>query len=360
MSDYEAKFYLPFKGFAKPIYAIPGNHDWYDALEAFAANFLEADAARACMLARVVTDNRLTTTTENRIDEMIREAARLRQEFGVSTGWQRGPFFEVQSERFALIAVDTGVLHRVDTDQWAWLKAALERSRGKFTMAILGHPLYAGGRYQGGNDEPFAGEWVARDGQSEVLGQRLGAVILPFAAIHQLLREYQVEVVMAGDTHYFECYQESYEAAGAKRIMHHFVNGGGGAYMSIGTPLDWPKQPAVPDCAFFPRKDFLIDKLDRETPAWKTPLWLWVKYLHAWPLTAESMAGAFVYSQAPYLQSFVEVRVENSKDQVRLIPHGARGPLRWRELETFGALMPIGKTGADMVEVVLPMSKRNP
>jgi hypothetical protein len=201
---------------------------------------------------------------------------------------------------------------------------------------------------------------VAQDGQSEVLGQRLGAASLPVAAIHQLLREYQVEVVMAGDTHYFECYRESYEAAGAKRIMHHFVNGGGGAYMSIGTPLDWPKQPAVPDCAYYPRKDFLIDKLDRETPAWKTPLWLWVKHLHGWPLTAEAMAGAFMYNQAPYLQSFVEVRVENSKDQVRLIPHGDKGPLRWRELETFGAIMPIGKTGEDTVEFVLPMSKRKP
>jgi uncharacterized membrane protein HdeD (DUF308 family) len=360
MSDYEAKFYLPFKGFAKPIYAIPGNHDWYDALEAFAANFLEADAARASMHARVVTDNRLTTTTENRIDEMIREAERLRQEFGVRTGWQRGPFFEVQAERFALIAVDTGVLRRVETKQWHWLKAALERSRGKFTMAILGHPLYAGGRYQGGNDEPFAGEWLAQDDQSEILGQRLGAETAPFAAIHQLLREHQVEVVMAGDTHYFECYQEPYEANGATRTMYHFVNGGGGAYMSIGTPLDWPKQPAVPDCAFYPRKDFLIEKLDRETPAWKTPLWLWVKHLRAWPLTAESMAGAFLYSQAPYLQSFVEVRVENSKAQVRLIPHGTRGPLRWRELETFGAVMPTRKTGEDPVEFVIPMSRRNP
>ena len=29
-------------------------------------------------------------------------------------------------------------------------------------------------------------------------------------------------------------------------------------YMSIGTPLDWPSTPAVPDCAFFPRTDFLI------------------------------------------------------------------------------------------------------
>jgi hypothetical protein len=359
MSDYEPKFYLPFKGFTKPVYAIPGNHDWYDALEGFAANFLEPDAARASMLARVTTDNRLTTTTEGRIDAMIREAARLRREFGVSTGWQRGPFFEVQSDRFALIAVDTGVLRRVETEQWQWLKAALGRARGKFTIVILGHPLYAGGRYQGRGDEPAAGEWATPDDQIEVFGQRLGARIAPFAAIHRLLREHQVEVVMAGDTHDFECYREEYEAGGSTQTMYHFVNGGGGAYLSIGTPLDWPKRPAVPDCGFYPRTDVLVEKLDRETPAWKAPLWLWVKYLRGWPLTAEALAGAFVYSRAPYLQSFVEVRVENSKGQVRLIPHGANGRLRWRELETFGALVPSGKTGDDEVEFVVPTSKRS-
>ena len=53
MSDYEGNFYLPFQGFAKPIYAIPGNHDWFDALEGFNANFLEPKAARAAIEARV-------------------------------------------------------------------------------------------------------------------------------------------------------------------------------------------------------------------------------------------------------------------------------------------------------------------
>jgi uncharacterized membrane protein HdeD (DUF308 family) len=358
MLDYEPNFYLPFKGFTKPIYAIPGNHDWYDALEAFAANFLQPDAASACMHARMEADGWWTTTRPRHIAAKIEEAARLRQEFGVSTGWQRGPFFEVQAERFALIAVDTGVIRRVDTDQWAWLKAALERARGKFIMVILGHPLYAGGRYQAGTDEPIAGEWLAQEGSVEVAGYRISAQSVPFAAIHRLLREHQVQVVMAGDTHYFEHYRETYEAERTTRTMHHFVNGGGGAYMSIGTPLDWPRTPAVPDCAFYPRKDFLIAKLDRETPAWKKPLWLWVKHLRAWPVTAETMAGAFVYSRAPYLQSFVEVRVENSKDQVRLIARGARGPLHWRELETFGSVMPAGKTGEDVVEFVVPMSGR--
>jgi hypothetical protein len=56
---------------------------------------------------------------------------------------------------------------------------------------------------------------------------------------------------MAGDTHYFEHYRETYESDAGTRTMYHFVNGGGGAYMSIGTPLDWPSHPAVPDCAFY-------------------------------------------------------------------------------------------------------------
>ncbi len=243
MRDYEPKFYLPFKGFTKPIYAIPGNHDWYDALEAFAANFLLRDAARASMISRVKTDKRLTTTTESRIDRYLEEASRLRREFGVSTGWQRGPFFDVQAERFALIAVDTGVLKSVDSRQWEWLRAALARAKGKSTLVILGHPLFAGGRYQGGDDTQTTGEWSGGDGQSE-----------PFAKIHRLLKEYQVDIVMAGDTHYFEHYLEKYDTPAGSRTMRHFVNGGGGAYMSIGTPIDWPKQPAVPDCALFSAK----------------------------------------------------------------------------------------------------------
>ena len=303
----------------------------------------------------MVTDNRLTRTTENRIEKLIQQAQRLRSDYGVSTGWQRGPFFDIQTERFALIAVDTGVLRRVDTDQWRWLQGALERARGKFTLAILGHPLYAGGRYQGGTPESYAGEWMAEERPPDIVAKSPGAGETLFAAVHQLLREHQVQVVMAGDTHYLELYQEHYQAGGVPRTMHHFVNGGGGAYMSIGTPLDWPKEPALRDCAFYPRRDFLIDKLDRETPAWKEPLWFWVKNFRAWPFTAESLAGAFLYNRAPYLQSFVEVRVENSKNRVTLVAHGVNGALHWRDLETFGDVRPAGTTADDVVQLILPM-----
>jgi uncharacterized membrane protein HdeD (DUF308 family) len=203
MKDYEVKFYLPFKGFTKPVYAIPGNHDWYDALEGFTANFLEPEAARAALRARRATDHGLTTTTESRIDQMIAEAARLRAAYGVWTEGQRAPYFEVQAERFALIAVDTGIARRVDGEQLRWLHTALERAQGKFKMVILGHPLFAAGRYQAEGDEPFA-------------------------AIHQLLHEHGVEVVMAGDTHDFEFYKEVDQARRQNRPMYHFVNGGGG------------------------------------------------------------------------------------------------------------------------------------
>jgi uncharacterized membrane protein HdeD (DUF308 family) len=353
MRDFEANFYLPFKGFTKPIYAIPGNHDWYDALEGFAANFLEADAARTCMLSRARTDGGLTTTIERRIEGYIREAARLRKEFGVSTGWQRGPFFEVQTERFALIAVDTGVLKTVDSAQWAWFKAALERSHGKFIMVILGHPLFTAGHYQGDPDH-VVGEWspAFRSPLSQ------GGETASLTAIHRLLREHQVPVVMAGDMHLFEFYQETYSAEGKTRTMHHFVNGGGGAYICVGVPFDWPKKTDASPWTYFPRKDAIIDKLDAQTPFWKMPLWLWVKHFSAWPFNGYIMSAAFDHNKAPYFQSFVEVQVLNSKDEVRFLPHSANGRMRWRELENYQALMPEGKTADDLVEFIVKMASR--
>jgi hypothetical protein len=241
----------------------------------------------------------------------------------------------------------------VDSAQWDWLKAALGRARGKFSMVLLGHPLYTAGHYQGDADQ-LTGEWspplrspLAEGGESE-----------PFTAIHRLLREHQVEVVMAGDMHYFEHYQETYRARGKTRTLHHFVNGGGGAYICVGIPFDWPDPPAVPVWTYFPRKDAVIAKLDAQTPAWKMPVWLWVKHYSAWPFSGYIMSAAFDHNKAPFFQSFVEVQVRNSKNEVRFLPHGANGRLRWRELENFRALLPAGKTKDDDVEFVIKMLPR--
>ena len=195
MQDYEANFYLPFQGFAKPIYAIPGNHDWFDALEGFNANLLEAKAARAAIEARVDADLGLTSTNARRVDRLLTEAARLRGLYGVDAGRQRAVFFELQTADFALIAIDTGILRTVDERQWAWLERALARSRDKFTMAIVGHPKIAGG-----HDIPE----VAEGGDVADSSAR-------FAALYQLLAKHNVRIAMAGDTHDFEYYREKHQ-----------------------------------------------------------------------------------------------------------------------------------------------------
>ncbi len=282
------------------------------------------------MRARVAADHKLTTTTEQRIETLLDEAARLRREYGVQTGSQRSSYFDIQGKRFALLVVDTGVLRTVDDDQWAWLRGALERSGGKFRMVILGHPLYVAGRYEGDRTEIFA-------------------------RIHQLLRQYRVELVMAGDTHDLEYYREEYVSDGQTHSMHHFVNGGGGAYLSIGTAMDFPQIPPVRDSAFYPRTDVLAAKLDAQTPWWKAPIWFWVKRLAAWPSSAEAMSAAFDFNRAPFFQSFFEVRVEGSANRVRLIPYGVHGPLRWRELQCTGHVVPTQAREDDVAEFVLPL-----
>ena len=328
MKDYELRFWLPFKGVTKPVFAIPGNHDWYDALEAFIATFFDPRAARAAMHARIEVDNRLTGTTDETVDRLIAEAARLRREYGVPTGYQQGPFFQLQTAAFALIAVDTGVLKQVDDEQLTWLRAALDRSDGKVVLALLGHPPVAGGLDQTRDNEPFA-------------------------AINRLLREHHVHVVMAGDTHDLEYYREPVTDNGRAGAVHYFVNGGGGAYQSFGTALAWPAQPPTPVWAFYPTRADVVGKIDQWTPIWKRPAWWWTRRFGAWPFSPEGLSAAFDYNVAPFFQSFIEVRVEPADGRLRLRPWGVHGRLRWSDLEMSPHLKPDGASPGDLVEWVV-------
>jgi 3',5'-cyclic AMP phosphodiesterase CpdA len=328
MRDYELRFWLPFKGVTKPVFAIPGNHDWYDALEAFIATFFEPRAARAAMRARIEVDNRLTGTTDETVERLIAEAARLRREYRVPTGYQQGPFFQLQTATFALIAVDTGVLKQVDEEQLTWLRAALDRADGKVVLALLGHPPFAGGLDQTRDNEPFA-------------------------AINSLLREHHVHVVMAGDTHDLEYYRQSANDNGRPGDVHYFVNGGGGAYQSFGTALAWPERPPTPVWAFYPTRHDVASKIEQWTPLWKRPAWWWTKSVGAWPFSAEWLSAAFDYNVAPFYQSFIEVRVEPADGRLRLRPWGVHGRLQWSDLQMSSGLRPRDASPDDLVEWVV-------
>ena len=320
MKDYERNFYLPFKGFEKPIYAIPGNHDWFDADEGFNANFLEPTASLTTSRARLLEDLKTDAITDDRryLDN-IAEAKRLREYYRIDNGHQRAPFFEMHSPGFSLIAADTGILKRLDDKQFAWLEESLIRAGTNYKMVILGHPFYVAGRYMAGEDEDFN-------------------------EIHELLKRYNVNTVMAGDTHDFEHYREG--------EMLHFVNGGGGAYLSIGTAVAFPSDPDLSNHAFYPRTDQVNEKLDRETPMWKYPFLLWMRKLRGYPFDSEMVSGAFDFNSAPFFQSFIEVRVERSQGRVRFLLHGVNGPLRWRDIQATPDLIPPGASPDGFVEFI--------
>jgi hypothetical protein len=349
MKDYESKFYLPFKGFKKPIYAIPGNHDWFDALEAFNANFLEPKAARAALSARVKADFNLTSTDKSRIDRLLQRAKRLRELYGIQNAKQRGPFFELQTKDFALVAIDTGIRRTIDARQLAWLKGALERSKGKFIMAIVGHPKYAGGHDTTKNPDEYSirvsdrgpprmlnpfistSYGAARDAnRSRLFGH---ASTLSARDLYAMLERAGVAVIMAGDTHAFEYYLQEPGQGQSRSPIHYFVNGGGGAYLSIGGALAWPEIAPTNEWAFYPGTEAVYAKLNSETPAWKWPVWFWIKRFGAWPLSIETLSSLFDFNYAPFYQSFVEVRVERSRNRVVFALQRTNGPVLWRDLD---------------------------
>lgn len=324
MKDYERKFFLPFKGVTKPIYAIPGNHDWYDALDAFVATFYTPEAARLAIEARMQSDLKFTATTDKAVRSLISQTSILKKEYQLPVGYQNAPFFQVSNDYFVFLTIDTGVLRRVDATQLAWIRSVLEASKGKYVMALLGHPFYAIGEYQGN---------MNRD----------------FKALHDLLREYKVPLVMAGDTHDLEYYKEQPQNNDG-HTMHHFVNGGGGAYLSIGAAMAPADSRPTKDWAIYPSREPLMNKIDSLTPAWKYPAWVWLKKYNGYPFSAEWLSAAFDYNQAPYFQSFMEIKVEKSRNRIRLIPYGIHGQLRWNDLEFGGLGKPASAKDNDLVE----------
>jgi len=331
MKDYETNFYLPFKGFDKPIYAIPGNHDWFDSDEGFNANFLEREAAILTLKARLAEDLKTDIiSTDQRFEEITTEAKRLRDWYGIKNGTQRAPYFEVHRAGFSLIAVDTGIMRTIDSKEREWLEAALGRAGSNFKLVVLGHPFYVAGIDTAENDAEFA-------------------------STREILRRYKVDVAMAGDTHDFEFYKEKYTADDGEREMLHFVNGGGGAYLSIGTAVAFPEKPFTPDYAFYPRTDQLEAKIRNEAPGWKMPFFWWMQYLGGYPFDSEMVSGAFDFNRAPFFQSFLEVSVEPSQNRVRFLLYGANGQLRWRDIQTAGSVKPPDKSDDDAVEFIAPM-----
>jgi hypothetical protein len=53
----------------------------------------------------------------------------------------------------------------------------------------------------------------------------------------------------------------------------------------------------------------------------------------------------------------MEIKVEKTKNRIRLIPYGINGQLRWKDFQHGGEGKPSGKNENELVEWVLPMKE---
>ncbi len=141
--------------------------------------------------------------------------------------------------------------------------------------------------------------------------------------------------------------------------MHHFVNGGGGAYLSFGTALALAGSAGDCRLGILPEHSGRSSRRSRQRRrAGNGRRGGGRNDSGVWPFSAEWLSAAFDANVAPFYQSFIEVRVEPSKGVVRLLPYGVHGRLRWRDMEVSAGTLPSDAVPDSPVEWVVKMGQQ--
>ncbi|WP_405798594.1 metallophosphoesterase family protein [Streptomyces longwoodensis] len=147
--DYDTKFFRPYRDYPAPIYAVPGNHDWYEGLGAFMRVFcddappLPAEPAprppgRAWL--RHLLWHRPRPGDGRRLD-----AARAQRSAPGQRAVQPGPYWAIDAGPVRIVGIDTGLLGTLDAAQGAWLREVSRDPRPK--ILVTGSPLYVDGEH---------------------------------------------------------------------------------------------------------------------------------------------------------------------------------------------------------------------
>jgi hypothetical protein len=203
--DYDDKFYKPYADYAHPIYAIPGNHDWYDGLTGFMFHFCHQDGApgmpRSRFLSKAWLRDRLWRKPKE-FDLAAATALRAQRADAARSAVQPGPYFVLETGPLELVAIDTGITGGIDRDQGDWLRRVSASPKPK--ILITGKPIYVDDERHKGpiEDGGYVDEVVRRPEHNYI------------AAIGGDIHNYQRYPVHVGD-----------------RVIQYIVSGGGGAFM---------------------------------------------------------------------------------------------------------------------------------
>lgn len=205
-ADYPDKFFRPYQGYPGPIYAVPGNHDWYDGLRGFLRVFCDLDLE--CLpgpwLGRFGFVPRLLWRRPGEVDGKALDEARERYRGSPKQrAAQPGPYWAIDTPALRIVGIDTGITGGIDRDQGAWLREVSAGPKPK--LLITGKPLYV--------------DDTVRPGQIEG-GGTVDAIIKDPA--------HNYVAAIGGDIHNYQRYPIKLDDG---RTLQYLVSGGGGAFM---------------------------------------------------------------------------------------------------------------------------------
>ncbi|MCX3289909.1 metallophosphoesterase [Streptomyces sp. NEAU-H22] len=205
--DYDTKFFRPYQDYRAPIYAIPGNHDWYEDLGGFMRVFCgDAPPLPPEPRPRPLTRGWLRSLLWHRprpdAGQRLAEARTLRSA-PAQQAVQPGPYWAIDAGPVRIIGIDTGLLGALDAEQGAWLREVSRGPRPK--ILVTGSPLYVDGRR-----EPCAVEGGG--------------------TVDDVVRdpEHHYVAAIGGDIHNYQRYPVRLDDG---RTLQYVVAGGGGAFM---------------------------------------------------------------------------------------------------------------------------------
>lgn len=204
---YRDKFFRPYRDYPGPIYAVPGNHDWYDDCTGFMYWFCGAetpptqDQGGGSLRSWI---RRLLWRHPGRRDEgQIREMRSMRALPG-QQGQQPAPYFVIDAGPLRLVGIDTGIMGDIDREQGEWLRR-VSKDSPRPKILLTGKPIYVDGQHHPG---PIEG------------GGTVDEIVT--APEHNYL------AAIGGDIHNYQRYPVKLPDG---RTLLYLVNGGGGAFM---------------------------------------------------------------------------------------------------------------------------------
>ncbi len=307
VNEYLEKFYRPYQDFPAPIYAVPGNHDWYDGLHGFAVHFCGADPYRKPPRPRGRGGlrgalRRLLWRDPEEADPTVLKRCRELRGSPRQRSHQPAPYFVLETGPVDFVGVDNGIRGNLDREQGEWLRGVSRRSP-KPKVLVLGKPIYADGKYH----------------PREIEG---GGTV--DEVVRDPVNNYVATVV--GDKHNYQRYEVG---LGDGRVVQHIVSGGGGAFTHATHKIPRVRLPGVSEEGFrcYPRRG---DSLSYYSKLYDRSLGLGRGLLYVPPDEAAAIMAQRLGIEATR-EGDRKVRVSESSRRAAArvfpLPGQARGPL---------------------------------